>query len=648
MKLKQRVGDFRVRELLDESYLTERGDFRVYRVSKRKLTTPEAMDALAAEAGVDRADVGVAGWKDRQGITVQYMSVPRGRKVRIQAPELKIDSIGFGNEPYSSEHSRGNGFELCVRALTGDDIRRLRRSMPIVREHGLIDYFDDQRFGNLTHGQGWIARELMLGRVEAALRALLTAPGAHDDERRRRFKSALHRSWGDWRACREVAGKFGAHHSIFEHLKKNPDDFAGAFRFVATRVRLIHLFAWQSHLWNRAAADLVRSCTELEDRVLMDSEEGVLVSYADAPPAAITAKPSLRLPGEGLEDVLDSDDLSRFEDVLAREEMVPDQLRIDGIEGWKLKGEDRPLVVHPRHLRVRPAEEDLINRGLRMVRVRFELPRGSYASLVVKRLFALTPKESEARAKQPRQERRERSGSSRSGSWNRGHTGTSERGGRSWNRDRDHGGRRDDHGERGERGWKRGGGAGESRRPDRNRQSVERGNFARARSEGRGRGWGRDPESGGRQDSGRGREGGARGGWKRDRGEGERRPWSRGRADRDQREHGRARSGGGRRAWDRDREDDGRPGGGRGPDRSESEPRNRARGRGERQGWGRDSSREGRRGAEGDRRAREKRSSDKEPTGWKGAKPRSDHGGKAPRIDSKGSAWGRGRQGDRS
>ena len=52
-----------------------------------------------------------------------------------------------------------------------------------------------------------------------------------------------------------------------------------------------------------------------------------------------------------------------------------------------MAGEDRSLFVVPRHLRVRPSDEDALNRGMRLVKLRFELPRGSYATLVVKRLL---------------------------------------------------------------------------------------------------------------------------------------------------------------------------------------------------------------------------------------------------------------------
>ncbi len=389
VKIKQRIGDFRVRELLAEDYLSEEGKFRVYRVTKRKLTTPKAAAILADEAGVARHDVGIAGWKDRQAIATQYMSVPGGRLVRLQTNELRIDPVGFASEPLTSEKSRGNAFELTLRALSRSDVRTLRVNLPVVREHGLVAYFDDQRFGNLAHGQGWVAKALMLGRHEEALRMLLASRNAADDEAHRYFKDGVLRHWGDWRSCRDVAGRFGEHHSVFEHLAKHPADFAGAFGRVASRLRLIHLYAWQSHLWNRAVSDYVRSILPLKERVLLDSVEGVLVTYAHGPPAELLRRSSFPLPGEGLEGVEDPEQRSFFQQVLASEGMAADQLRVaPEIPGFRLLGEERKLVVRPEHLRVRPAQPDPLRRGSSQVQLRFELPRGAYATLVVKRLLA--------------------------------------------------------------------------------------------------------------------------------------------------------------------------------------------------------------------------------------------------------------------
>jgi hypothetical protein len=229
----------------------------------------------------------------------------------------------------------------------------------------------------------------MLGRPEEALRMLLASRNPVDDEPHQRFKDEVLRDWGDWRACRDAAGRFGEHHSVFEHLAKAPHDFSGAFTRVATRLRLIHLYAWQSHLWNRAVSERMRTLLALPERVLLDCVEGVLVTWAGAPPAEVTKRPRFALAGERLAGVEDPLELAAYRSVLEREGMRPEELAVEpAVPGFVLKAEARGLVVRPRHLRVRPPEPDALRRGAMQVRVRFELPRGSYASLVVKRLLA--------------------------------------------------------------------------------------------------------------------------------------------------------------------------------------------------------------------------------------------------------------------
>lgn len=407
MRLKQRVGDFRVRELLRRDYLRESGEHRVYRVTKRKITSDEAARELAAEIGVEPSEVSMAGLKDRQGLTIQFMSVPRGREVRLATGDLKVETAGFAESALSSDDSLGNAFELTVRALGRGDIHRLRVSLPLMREHGTPNYFDDQRFGNLTHGQGWIYKGLCLGQTEEALKRLLSARSARDDERHKRFKEGIERHWGDWRECRDVAGRFGAHHSVFEHLARDPEDFAGAFDHIATRLKLIHLYSWQSHLWNRALVEWLRGLLPVDERVVLESEEGTLLAYPGAPPPALLQRPVLNLPGERLADVLDPFERGLYEKVLAEDGLAPEKMAVDGIRAFHMKGEPRAAIVRPEHLRVRPPEPDNLNPGFSAVRVRFELPRGSYATLVVKRLFGESV--GERREREARRER-ERAG----------------------------------------------------------------------------------------------------------------------------------------------------------------------------------------------------------------------------------------------
>jgi hypothetical protein len=124
------------------------------------------------------------------------------------------------------------------------------------------------------------------------------------------------------------------------------------------------------------------------ERITLEGVEGPLVHPAR--PLVLDASPhgTFALPGARLEGVVHPDQRACIEDVLARERMVADDFKIEGVPGFQLKGEERALMVVPAHLRVRPAEPDRMNRGQACVRVRFELQRGSYATQVVRRLFS--------------------------------------------------------------------------------------------------------------------------------------------------------------------------------------------------------------------------------------------------------------------
>jgi tRNA pseudouridine13 synthase len=386
MRIKHRPEDFRVRELLAEGYMKERGRHRVYRVKKRKRTSFEAAAVLAELAGCPVSEVGMAGLKDRQGVTIQYMSVPVTKPVYLSDLDLVIEPEGFADEQLESRHSQGNAFEVRLRGLLLGELAQLQPEIEAVRAHGVLNYFGEQRFGNLRFGQGWIARELALGRHEKALEQLLCSPSDQDDEHHARFKQAWRKSWGDWRNCRDIAGRAGAHHSAFEHLAKNPTDFAGAFRFISSRLRLIHLYAWQSHLWNRTLATWVREAHPRKDTFWVEALEGRLVFQRGPLLEDPDFRNRWRLPGPRLEDVGNPRQRELYEKALALEELKPEQFTIEGISGFQLKGEDRDLVIHPRRLR-----SDEIGRdneaGLVDIKLAFELPRGAYATMLLARLF---------------------------------------------------------------------------------------------------------------------------------------------------------------------------------------------------------------------------------------------------------------------
>ena len=251
MRLKAAPGDFQVREELDYEPAAD-GEFYVHVLRKEKLDTPRALALVAQEAGVSRGDIAFAGLKDRQGQTEQWITI-RGRRFDFRGGGVEVRFKGRTARPLTSKMSRGNHFDIQVRDLGEADVERLLRRLPLIRRCGFPNYFDDQRFGCLKHGQGFAQRNVLRGEWETALHRLLARPSKVALTGDVKLKRLLERHWGDWEACASFS-RGPLYGKVFQHLVRRPDDFRGALELMPTRVKLINAYAWQSMVWNRGGA----------------------------------------------------------------------------------------------------------------------------------------------------------------------------------------------------------------------------------------------------------------------------------------------------------------------------------------------------------------------------------------------------------
>jgi tRNA pseudouridine13 synthase len=148
--LRSSPEDFKVDEILGFSAGGE-GPHALLQVRKRGANTEWVARELARAAGCKPHDVGFAGMKDRNAVTTQYFTVPRGRR---DAREF----LGLAGEGYTvidaAPHQRklprgalaGNRFEIAVREVRCDAAALEARLSQLVRG-GVPNYFGPQRFG---------------------------------------------------------------------------------------------------------------------------------------------------------------------------------------------------------------------------------------------------------------------------------------------------------------------------------------------------------------------------------------------------------------------------------------------------------------------------------------------------------------------
>ncbi|HEX5050790.1 MAG TPA: tRNA pseudouridine(13) synthase TruD [Planctomycetota bacterium] len=386
MRLKTIPEDFRVRELLEWAEVPT-GSFVVHALHKEKLSTPEALALLVRDGNVDRSAIAYAGLKDRQAITEQFLTIER-RAVELRLPNLRVHPVGTTDRPITSRQSRGNAFVIVVRDLLPAKAAQLRRSLPSLLKTGFPNYFDDQRFGSLRHGQGFPMRSVLLGDHERALQQLIAEPSPVAITGDVKLKRTLQLRWGDWEACSRIA-RGPAYEPLFAHLTAYPDDFRGALEFVPLRQRVIHAFAYQSFLWNRAVSRLLRAGVLSAQRLRISTLAGDLLAWKYLSPDREEKLRAMRTPLFGPEGDGGSEPFRRVMiEEMQQAGLTRQSFAQNEVPGMIWKEEPRDVLIKPADLADVRIEPDAMNAGKVMATLSFSLPRGAYATMMVKRLFA--------------------------------------------------------------------------------------------------------------------------------------------------------------------------------------------------------------------------------------------------------------------
>ncbi len=386
MRLKVTPRDFRVRELLTFEN-DPAGQHYVHLLSKTKMDTMEALGVVAKLARVTRNDIAFAGLKDRQGETEQWISI-RGRRVDYRGAGVQVSFKGRSKTPINSKQSTGNSFQIVVRDLDWPEAEKASVMTRQMKRDGFINYFDDQRFGSLRHGQGMPMHAVLVGNFEGALHRILARPSTRAVSGDVKLKQLLEKHWGDWDACLSIA-RGPLYQPVFQHLQRQPEDFKGALAKVSSRNKLIHAFTYQSYLWNQAVHKYLWQRLGKRNRLLIPSEIGAMCTFnkLDDEPREILQKldsPLYAPDGEGGSPEFHTIML----DLLHHEELKPKEMRENQVPGMYWRQESRPILVVPENMRISQPDEDEEDRRFAKLTLTFALPRGAYATMLIKQLFA--------------------------------------------------------------------------------------------------------------------------------------------------------------------------------------------------------------------------------------------------------------------
>jgi len=389
MKLKCQPEDFRVEERT--AFAPDGGDYALYRLTKRTLGTPEVIEAVVRRWRIDRRQVAYGGLKDRHAVTVQHVTIRRGPRRDLKQTNFELAYLGQSSRPFDSQDIASNAFTIVLRDVAEDEAAPTTQALDAVSRDGLPNYFDEQRFGSVGQSGDFIARAWCLGDYQRTLWLALADPNPHDRSRVRSQRTLLRERWGDWGRL-EAELRRSPWHDILAHLVEHPQDFRGAVGRIRQDLRSIYLAAFQSFVWNRMLAELLRA------RVGADRLTQIPVAGQPMPfprglkPGELEALRATELP---LPSARSRGDLGPWQEVVERA-LAPlglalGQLRVKYPRDSFFSKGRRPALALPSQLDHR-VDRDELHGGRRKIVLSCELPRGAYATILTRRIAAAAGK----------------------------------------------------------------------------------------------------------------------------------------------------------------------------------------------------------------------------------------------------------------
>ena len=115
MKLKRIPEDFRVDELTDVA--PAGGPFALYRLTKRWIGTPEAIEAILQCWRIERERISYGGLKDFHAVTQQHLTIEQGPRRDLHQARFDLAYLGQVARPFQAGDVAGNGFHIVLRDL---------------------------------------------------------------------------------------------------------------------------------------------------------------------------------------------------------------------------------------------------------------------------------------------------------------------------------------------------------------------------------------------------------------------------------------------------------------------------------------------------------------------------------------------------
>lgn len=384
MKIKVFPEDFIVKEKIDLE-IKPNGRFKIYLLTKKHWNTMDALKAIARENKIPLDQIGNCGRKDRHAITYQYISVPKEYNIKFEKDNVKLEFIGFADDFVSPAILKGNHFEIVIRKIKNQQDNIIKR-LSEISKYGFPNYFDDQRFGSVEDENEFIGEKIVKKHYNGALKLYFTVIHPEDKKEEKERKRRIFELWGNFAEilpyCKtktekdiiKTLMKGKSRHYLIEAVNLIPKDELSMF-----------FSTYQSYIWNRALTQILPDYVDLLKPV-----KGKIMNYliyGEIPDMNLKKLKNLQIPTVSSRIPYVNDFVNQIIlSILEEREVKVSDFNLKKVKNAFYKSFLRPAIVFPDELWFSDFEKDEFYEGFCKIKLKFRLPPGSFATMLVKSL----------------------------------------------------------------------------------------------------------------------------------------------------------------------------------------------------------------------------------------------------------------------
>lgn len=384
---------------------------------KRSWDTFIAIKRVAEQLGISPRQISIAGIKDAKAVTAQHITIENTTieyiaKVNIRDIELR--PLGYIREKLSPYYLLGNNFTIKIKAIKLPEATAAQQIAETLEAlnalGGFPNFFGHQRFGTTRSITHIVGKALVKGDFEEAVMQFLAKPSSHEHPSSRQAREELQSTRDFKRALQNFPRHLCYERLVLRHLADQPEDFVGAFKRLPFRLQALFVQAYQSYLFNRFLSERIKqglSLTQAEigDYVLRVDRLGLPMpntakavsseTIGEANELIKAGKMRIALPLIGPKQKLARGVTGQIvHRVLEEEGVETSGFKITVVPSISARGGFRSVIAPIKNFSSAVASTcDSSNRECK-ASLSFTLPRGSYATVLLREIMKPTNPES--------------------------------------------------------------------------------------------------------------------------------------------------------------------------------------------------------------------------------------------------------------